>query len=765
MTSDHTQHQSDDARKKSRSLSIAPTRPPAAIPGYALENFLGQGAYGEVWSATDQKTGKKVAVKFYTQQTADDVQMMAQEVEKLLALSTDRYVVQLLDVGWNSTPPYFVMDYFEHGSLEDRLQREVKLTPNDAVDMFEELAQGLMNLHGNGILHCDLKPANVLLDQDSKPRVADFGQSRLSTEDTGALGTLYYMAPEQADLAAAPDARWDVYGLGAMLYCMLTGSPPFRSSKLTEKIESSTQIGQRLEAYRRALSSAPTPTAHRALPGVDRALADIVDRCIAVDPGKRFQSVQSVIQALHERRSLHQKRPLMLLGIFGPLLLLGVMSLFGGWAFQQATRDTTQAVIHKADESNLFKARLAARSAADRMQDYFSAVEQLTHDDRFRAAYAAFIADEPLKKARQKISNPLTNTVAVDVDGQRVESDPVVAQARAELMSSPLRLALEPFLRKRLDNDDQEYPVASSWFVCDLWGNQVASVFADENRTQLNNYAYRTYFTGKDYDLKDEKGRYLVGQTMAQRPIADLPHLSAIFLSQANNKWKVAFSAPIIIDDQIKGVVAMTEVLGDFVDFDFGDGSNQYVMMVDGRTGSFTGTILEHPLLAKLEAETGVIPQSLSQKQISFAGDLDKVAGLDFIDPMGDEPEGKEYRRQSIAAAAEVVLKRKPATTQESTQLKPIQGEEGTFEIATGLKVFAVEDYASVIDPVNSLSQRLISLLAIALLSLLALTLTMWWLVTRTLGRSSVNANRISGTVGGATWSPEAKTISYRDNN
>jgi serine/threonine protein kinase len=763
MTSDHTQHQSDDARNKARSLSMAPTRPPAEIAGYALEKFLGQGAYGEVWSATDQKTGKSVAVKFYTQQTSDDVQMLAQEVEKLLALSTDRYVVQLLDVGWDSTPPYYVMDYLEHGSLEDRLRQDLRLAPDDAVEMFEELAQGLMHLHGKGILHCDLKPANVLLDQDSKPRVADFGQSRLSTEDTGALGTLYYMAPEQADLDAVPDARWDVYGLGAMLYCMLTGSPPFRSSKLTEKIESSERIGQRLAAYRRALASAPTPTNHRGLPGVDRALADIIDRCIAVDPEKRFHSIQSVIQALNARRSQREKRPLILLGILGPLLLLGGMSLFGGWAFQQATSDTTEAVKEKADESNLFKARLAARSAADRIQDYFNAVEQLSHDDRFRAAFITFINDESLREARQQISDPMTNTVTVG--GKRVESDPVVAGARERLMQAKLRLAIEPFLRKRLDNVDQEFPVASSWFVCDRWGNQIASVFAETNRTQLNNYSYRTYFTGKDFDLKDEKGRYLVSETIAQRTIAQLPHLSAIFLSQANNKWKVAFSAPIIVDGQVLGVVAMTEVLGDFVDFDFGDGSSQYVMMFDGRTGSFTGTILEHPLLARLEAETGVIPKALTQKQISFDDDRQAATGFEFADPMGEEPEGKDYNRRSIAAAAEVILKRKPVTTQESNQLQTIDEEAGTFEIATGLKVLAVEDYASVIDPVNTLSQRLMNLLVIALLSLLALTVAMWWLVTRTLGRGSANANRISGTVGRNTWSPDNKTISYDENN
>ena len=115
----------------------------------------------------------------------------------------------------------------------------------------------------------------------------------------------------------------------------------------------------------------------------------------------------------------------------------------------------------------------------------------------------------------------------------------------------------------------------------------------------------------------------------------------------------------------------------------------------------------------------------------------------------------------------EVELKRKLVTTQEDNENEPspIEGEEGTFEIATGLYVLAVEDYASVINPVNSLSQRLMSLLGIALLSLLALTLTMWWLVTRTIGRSASNANRISATVGRNTWSPDEKTISYEENN
>ncbi len=757
MTPDPTLHQSDDARNKARSLSIATTRPPADVSGYSLENFLGKGAYGEVWSATDLKTGKRVAIKFYTQQTSDDVQMLAQEVEKLLALSTDRYVVQLLDVGWSSTPPYYVMDYLEHGSLEDRLQREVRLPPDQAVEMFEELAQGLMHLHGKGIFHCDLKPANVLLDQDSKPRVADFGQSRLNTDATGALGTLYYMAPEQADLDAVPDARWDVYGLGAMLYCMLTGSPPFRESRLTEKIESSEKINQRLEAYRSALSSAPTPKAHRGLPRVDRALAEIIDRCIAVDPDRRFSSIQSVIEALRDRAARRTKRPLMLLGILGPLLLLGVMSLFGGWAFQQATRDTTQAVIAKAYESNLFKARLAARSAAERIEEYFRAAEQLAHDDRFLAVFSSFIEDRNLDALRHRIADPNNNTVFFD--GDRIESNRDAGDARTLLMNSQLRKSLEPFLRKRLDNVDQEFPEASSWFVSDRLGNQVASVFQGDNHTQLNNYSYRTYFTGLDFDLRDERGRYLVEENAEDRRITDVAHVSAIFLSQANNKWKVAFSAPIIVKNKVQGIVAVTVVLGDFIEFN--NDPKQYVMMVDRRTGEYSGTILEHPLLDQLASETGVIPKALSQKRIAIDQGLRSNAASDFNDPMGDEPEGIHYRRKTIFASAEVQLKRKPVTTQEMTAMKPVGGDQGLFLIETGLRVLAVEDYASVIDPVNSLSRRLVNLLVIALLSMLGLALAMWWLVTRSLVLQTSSRDRFAASVGENTWSPEEETVSY----
>ena len=154
---------------------------------------------------------------------------MSREVEKLAFLFADRYVVQLIGVGWEADPPYYVMEYLETRLAGRTARRPAAVAVDEAVELFRDVATGLLHAHGKGVLHCDLKPANILLDQDGKPRLADFGQSRLSHEQVPALGTMFYMAPEQADLHAVPDVRWDVYALGALLYCMLDGHPPHRS--------------------------------------------------------------------------------------------------------------------------------------------------------------------------------------------------------------------------------------------------------------------------------------------------------------------------------------------------------------------------------------------------------------------------------------------------------------------------------------------------------------------------------------------------------
>src|SRR5262245_46313408 len=271
MSSDFTFQQTPADQQRSKDLSLQRTRPPAEVPGYQTQRFLGAGAYGEVWVGLDRNTGRKVAIKFYLHRRGVDWSLLSREVANRRSLSPDRYVIQLLDVGWDAEPPYYVMEYVEHGSLDDLLRRHGSFAPAEAVELFEEIAVGLAHAHGKGVVHCDLKPANILLDQDQKPRLADFGQSRLSHEQKPALGTLFYMAPEQADLEAVPDVRWDVYALGAMLYTLLVGAPPHRNDDAVSKIDAASELEERLTHYRHAIRAAPPPNEHRKIAGVDRA--------------------------------------------------------------------------------------------------------------------------------------------------------------------------------------------------------------------------------------------------------------------------------------------------------------------------------------------------------------------------------------------------------------------------------------------------------------------------------------------------------------
>ncbi len=733
MASDQTQHQSPEDIRKSRDLSLEPQRPPSEIPGYEILDFLGSGAYGEVWSAMNQKTGRKVAVKFYTRRSSADVQLLAREVEKLVVLAADRYVVQLHDVGWDAQPPYYVMDYIEHGSLDERLSQTEPLPTAVAVDLFQEVATGMMHLHGKGILHCDLKPGNILLDQDGKPRVADFGQSRLSTEQSSALGTLFFMAPEQADMNAAPDARWDVYGLGALLFCMLTGKPPYYTPEISRQIESTQDINERLKKYREGLQRADKPTAHRQVPGVDRMLADIIDNCIAANPKNRFSSIQSVLFALRQREVTRARRPLMVLGLLGPLLLMAVMALFGWWAYNRAVGDTEAEITNKAKESNSFAAQFAARSAGYQIDEYFRVVGQLARDPEFLKAFGEFDRNPELAEIRKVLANT-NNSPSSDT--------PEFSALRKKFTTNPLQNKLIPFLEKRMYDSTGDYPLAASWFISDRWGNQVASVFplGQKNKTIGMNWAYRTYFTGLPLDLKTKiDGREVVVNVPDEeekRTIIQRPHLCAIFRSKQSDTWKIAFSAPIRIDDSVRGIVAVTAEVGHFVKFIEDSEKKQYAMLVDDRPCKIegentTGVVLEHPLFDKLP----VVDEQTSEQHLFVIDKKVIDAGKTFFDPVGIEQNVEDYAQESIAAYAPV--ERKPFFVD-------LESGENDLEkpVDTNLYVIVVEDYQSIIRPALVLGKRLGLLALTAALFFVLVTLGMWILVARMLRDSRKQLDR-----------------------
>lgn len=353
--------------------------PPAQVEGYDIQRCLGSGAFGTVWLATQRSTGKLVAIKFYQHRGGLDWALLNREVEKLAFLYTDRDIVQLIDVGWDASPPYYVMEYLERGSLE-QLLHQGPLATSEAVRIVRDVAQALVHAHGRGILHCDLKPANVLLDNDWKVRLADFGQSRLSYEQLPALGTLFYMAPEQADLKASPDARWDVYALGALLFHLLTGSTPYRTPDLEARLRNSPSLPARLEEYRQAIERSPRPADHRRVRGVDRALAEIVDKCLEPDPARRFANAQAVLDSLDRRARHRARRPLIALGLVAPVLLLAATVGQGVIGWRAAVQQSETTLVRAVQAGNVYAAEGVASSVLLRLQKLSNAVQRTSED-------------------------------------------------------------------------------------------------------------------------------------------------------------------------------------------------------------------------------------------------------------------------------------------------------------------------------------------------------------------------------------------------
>ncbi|MBM4000714.1 MAG: serine/threonine protein kinase [Planctomycetes bacterium] len=708
MPAEPTQQQSNEDQLHARDLSLQRTRPPTEIPGYEIERFLGSGAYGEVWVGTDRKTGRRVAIKFYTHRGGVDWSLLNREVEKLVLLSADRYVVQLLDVGWDADPPYYVMEYVENGSLDDWLDTHGPMNIPQAVDLFREVATGLLHAHGRGVLHCDLKPANVLLDQEARPRLADFGQSRLTHEQAPSLGTLFYMAPEQASLEAVPDARWDVYALGAMLYCTLTGAPPHRSDDAIQKMESSKDLSERLQRYRVLIMEAAVADAHRQVPGMDRAMADLIDRCLVADPKRRFSNVQAVLDALNTRERQRARRPLMVLGFIGPLVLLVIMALFGMLGYHRAKTDSDLALTERAQEKNYYAAKAVAGAAAEEIQRYFRAVQRVVEEPEFHERVAG------LQRAG-------TETATLLADLRDPNLNKTSLPSRDRFRDHPERLELQ----RRIDAllDDHRVPNASSWFVTDANGTQLAAAFDEPNiaSTVGQNYGWRTYFHGGSDDLVERPANSLSDDTVYRSPspnehIGDV-HLSAPFQSKATNRWKVAVSVPVLRDGRFVGVVALTVDIGVFVQFD--EGSRRFfAVLVDTRPGAREGMILQHPLFDELHKTQDRLPDSFSGRRVRLSQFMNG-GSRNYEDPLGEESAGADYRKRWISAIAPVMLETRRET------------DGGRIVTDTGLKVVVQEDYEGAIQPVRDLGVRLLREGLMALGVVVAVVLTMWTIVLR----------------------------------
>jgi len=263
---------------------------------YQLRGQLGAGGFALVYHAWDAQLERPVAVKVLRPAMAAlepvAVARFEREAQTLARLDHPN-VVPVFDAGEHDGLWYIIMPLVEGGSLEAELRRVGCIEQVEAVRLMTQTASGLKAAHDRGVVHRDVKPANILLHgPERRVLLTDFGiakslaalaQTTLTARDTG-LGTFDYIAPEQAEDSRSVDLRADIYAFGATFYHVLTGRPPFQGDNYLAVL-----IKHKTEA----------PASPRAVnPGLDPWISDLLERCLAKSPSDRFQTSDEVLVQL-----------------------------------------------------------------------------------------------------------------------------------------------------------------------------------------------------------------------------------------------------------------------------------------------------------------------------------------------------------------------------------------------------------------------------------------------------------------------------------
>jgi serine/threonine protein kinase len=258
---------------------------------YTGAQLVGRGGMGEIYRATDTMLGRIVAVKVLDRRFAQDESVRKRFTREALAaarLSDNPNIVTVYDVGEWREQPFIVMEYVSGGSLEHRLREEGAQSPAQVLDWLEQAARALDAAHREGVVHRDVKPANLLLDRHGRIHVADFGIASAAgthslTQTGTVLGTAAYLSPEQAQGERATAAS-DRYALAVVGFELLTGRRPFEADSVA--------------AEAAAHVTASVPSVSELVRGLPVHLDSVFARALAKDPQRRYESCAELVAAL-----------------------------------------------------------------------------------------------------------------------------------------------------------------------------------------------------------------------------------------------------------------------------------------------------------------------------------------------------------------------------------------------------------------------------------------------------------------------------------
>jgi serine/threonine protein kinase len=249
-------------------------------PRYRDPQRIARGGMGEIYHATDTMLGRPVAIKLLAEAYAEDESIRQRFTREALAaarLSGEPNTVTIFDVGEWRERPFIVMEYLPGGTLDEVARREGAPEPGQVLDWLEQAAAALDSAHRSGIVHRDVKPANLLLNREGGVHVADFGIASAAgldalTKPGTVLGTAGYLSPEQALGERATPAS-DRYALAIVAFELLSGSRPFENGSPTA--EASAHV------------NAPVPAISSRRPDLPRELDGVFERALAKDPRVR----------------------------------------------------------------------------------------------------------------------------------------------------------------------------------------------------------------------------------------------------------------------------------------------------------------------------------------------------------------------------------------------------------------------------------------------------------------------------------------------